>query len=283
MLEFDDSWRFGSPGAVPEAAVREIFSFAKRSSHGDRGWSILETFKIYFARSAGTSYDRSSGPGWAATDLWSLMFDAATNAPLFIEAFLEACEDVHALGAPVASVPDVNRVLRQHGTGFQVDPPKIIRAPVGVEPVAVSAPTVSERTNALIQRSLQNSETLLNDGNYRQAVQEVLWLMETVATAFKGMATSSGSVEGKYFSQIVHDLRRIHKGGALEQVLGWAMRLYGYLSSPTGGGIRHGTDIADPADIEEHEARLFCDLIRTYIQYLLAAHERVGDEGLDES
>ena len=279
MFEFDDSWRFGSPGAVPEAAVREIFSFAKRSSHGDHGWSVLETFKIYFARSAGTSYHRSSDRGWAATDLWSLMFDAAVNAPLFIEAFLEACEDVRALGAPVASVSDVNRVLRQHGTGYQVDLPKIIRASVGAEPVPVSAPAASERTNALIRRSLENSETLLNEGNYRQAVQEVLWLMETVATAFKGTATSSGSVEGKYFSQIVKDLRRIHKGGTLEQVLGWANRLYGYLSSPTGGGIRHGTDIADPADIDEHEARLFCDLIRTYIQYLLTAHERAGEEG----
>lgn len=51
-----------------------------------------------------------------------------------------------------------------------------------------------------------------------------------------------------------------------------------YVSSPTGGGIRHGTDVADPKKLADHEARLFCNLVREYIRYLLAAHER-QDQG----
>ena len=101
--------------------------------------------------------------------------------------------------------------------------------------------------------------------------------METVSTAFKGTDTPSGRVDGKYFVKIVKDLRRLHQGNTLEQVLGWIVQLHGYLSSPTGGGIRHGTDIGDPKDLEDHEARLFCHLIRHYIRFLLAAHARYGE------
>lgn len=61
------------------------------------------------------------------------------------------------------------------------------------------------------------SERLLSEGRNKQAVQEVLWLVETVSTA------------------------------------------------------------ADPRDLESHEARLFCHLVRDYIRFLLAAHERHGE------
>lgn len=186
MFEFDDAWRFSSPGEVSAAAVEEIILFADRSSQCDRGWEVLEAFKSSFAASVGRTSVRSSDSGWAFTDLRDVMFEAAENAPLFIVAFLEACEDVRELGAPVASVADVNRVLREHGSGFRVDPPNIIRVSAGAEPVPVTAPSESERTNTLIQGSLQKSEILLNEGHCRQAVHEVLWLMETVATAFRG-------------------------------------------------------------------------------------------------
>jgi hypothetical protein len=33
----------------------------------------------------------------------------------------------------------------------------------------------------------------------------------------------------------------------LNQVLGWMTALHGYLSSPTGGGVRHGLDLNDSA------------------------------------
>ena len=110
----------------------------------------------------------------------------------------------------------------------------------------VTAPSVSEEANRLIQRSLEQSEQALIEGRHKQAVQEVLWLLETVSTAFKGTGTTSGTVEGKYFVKIVKDLQRLHRGNTLEQVLKWIVQLHGYLSSPTGGGIRHGTDLADP-------------------------------------
>lgn len=52
--------------------------------------------------------------------------------------------------------------------------------------------------------------------------------------------------------------------------------LHGYLSSPTGGGVRHGVDLNEGVALELNEARLCCNLIKSYIGYLIAEHERLG-------
>lgn len=44
-----------------------------------------------------------------------------------------------------------------------------------------------------------------------------------------------------------------------------------YLSSPTGGGVRHGTSLSRGDDINLNEAVLICNLTRSYIGFLLAA------------
>ena len=72
------------------------------------------------------------------------------------------------------------------------------------------------------------------------------------------------------------DLRRHHKGKILDQVLAWVTTLHGYLSSPTGGGIRHGADLKTGVVIQPNEARLFCNLIRSYISFLMAEHARLS-------
>ncbi len=107
-------------------------------------------------------------------------------------------------------------------------------------------------------------------------MQEILWLLETVSTAFQGMNTTEGTVQGKYFNKIAEDLRRHHKGKILDQVLAWVTALHGYLSSPTGGAVRHGTNLKAAILIQPNEARLFCNLIRSYITYLMAEHARLS-------
>ena len=52
--------------------------------------------------------------------------------------------------------------------------------------------------------------------------------------------------------------------------------LHGYLSSPAGGGIRHGANLKASIAIQPNEARLFCNLIRSYISFLMAEHERLS-------
>jgi hypothetical protein len=57
-------------------------------------------------------------------------------------------------------------------------------------------------------------------------------------------------------------------------ILNWMTTLHGYLSSPTGGGVRHGVDLKSGIAIQAHEARLYCNLIRSYITYMIEEHER---------
>ena len=108
-------------------------------------------------------------------------------------------------------------------------------------------------------------------------MQEILWLLETVSTAFEGMATDSGAtIEGKYFNKIVSDLRRGGKGKTIERVAEWLTALHGYLSSPTGGGVRYGTHILEGVQLDAAEGRLFCNLVRSYIRFLLSGHGRLS-------
>jgi hypothetical protein len=67
-------------------------------------------------RGHGQTSSWSSSASWAESDLDSYMSDAAANAPLFIEAFYDACETLHHT-RPDYAVPDValiNRVLANH-------------------------------------------------------------------------------------------------------------------------------------------------------------------------
>ena len=128
----------------------------------------------------------------------------------------------------------------------------------------------------MIQKSLNDSEQMLSEGRNRPAVQEILWLLETVATAFQGLETEAGTVQGKYFNKIIANLQKHNRGTALDQILSWVITLHGYLSSPTGGGIRHGTDLRAGVATQPDEARLFCNLIRSYITFLLSEHERLS-------
>jgi hypothetical protein len=171
----------------------------------------------------------------------------------------------------------INRVLAAHNAGYQIYPPDLIsqNAQDSIE-VSQEPPSLDQQAQEIIQQSLKQSSQLLAEGRDRQAVQEILWLLETVSTAFQGLDTGTGTVQGKYFNKIADDLRKHHKGKILDQVLAWVTTLHGYLSSPTGGGIRHGTDLKTGIVIQPNEARLFCNLIRSYISYLMAEHARLS-------
>ena len=172
----------------------------------------------------------------------------------------------------------INRVLRKYDIGCEIrDHDLVLREEAApVIAVAPPPPTLAETAVELFQASLARSDELLAQGRSREAVQEVLWLLETTATAFRGVETQSGSIQGKYFNQIVRELR--DKGGSvtLERAMEWIAAMHGYLSSPSGGGVRHGLDLQVGVEIGRNEALLFTNLIRSYLSFLLAEHERLS-------
>lgn len=279
MLTFNGSWRFDSPGPIPNAVSGDFFDLIGRISSQANRQEVLEHFKTYFASASGSRSSWSSSTSWAESDLLRDMECSAANAPLFIEAFYDACESLANQQPPIA-VPDlarINRVLYEGGSGYQIQPPNLVATNVQTQIVVPErSPSLDDVAQEMIQKSLRESEQMLSEGRNRPAVQEILWLLETVSTAFQGLETDAGTVHGKYFNKIIANLQKHNRGTNLDQILGWMVTLHGYLSSPTGGGIRHGTDLRAGVATQADEARLFCNLIRSYITFLLTEHERLS-------
>jgi hypothetical protein len=287
MLEFNGRWRFQPPAdgtlrnrSIPNEAVWAFVEQISRAATQGPRQEILEHFKGYFCTASGSTHVWSSSESWAETDLQREMAHASENAPLFIEAFYDACTAFRSRGerffAPDAAM--INELCSRFGIGYEVRPPELIlrETATPIVPVPERPPTLSERAITIMEESLRRSEQLLADAHSREAVQESLWLLESVTTAFRGLAVEGETVRGGYFNQIVRDLRRASRGSNLERVLEWITTLHGYLSSPTGGGIRHGLDLNEGIAVEASDARLFCNLVRSYLSYLLVEHERLS-------
>lgn len=292
MLKFNSKWRLEPPADgiyinshIPEEALWEFDGLIGKVATQGRRWDVLEHFKRAFCRAAGQPHHRSSSESWAETDMSSAMAAAAENAPLFLEAFYEACLELmeEELFAPDAGM--INVVCNNHRLGYVLKPPELLLrdsfSATSNAPVAVAARplTLAEKAIEVLHQSLERSEQLLGEGHHREAVQETLWVLESVTTAFRDLELPDGeAVRGKYFNEIVSELRRVERGSTLDRVLEWMTNLHGFLSSPTGGGVRHGVDLSSVVTMAPAEARLFCNLIRSYSGYLLAEHENMSSQ-----
>lgn len=263
------SWRFDTPGAMTPTAIDAFNDLVHKIAAQGETWNLIELFKAKFAG----SWSRSSTESWATSDLRDRMHEAAMNEPVFIAAFWAGCQEVASrypnVGLPSADV--VNRLLLEHGSPYELVPPALtLRSQAAGAVMAPPAPDVGERARSRIDASLAEADRLLAERRPRQAVQEILWLLETVSTGFQGQESGSGTIEGKYFNRIVGELRREHREKPFAEALGWIVKLHGFLSSPSGGGVRHGTQLDDGIDVTMDEAFLYCNLTKSYVHYLLA-------------
>jgi hypothetical protein len=282
VLNFDPNWRFVSPGKIAPGVIPELTVLIKRVSgqYANRQ-PVIEHYKRYFADAVGRPAYHSSSLSWAESDLDDYMRDAGENAPMFIEAFFDAGQALKNQN-PELVVPDpatINRVLSNHNAGYELAPPRLIarNAPTSI-PLEQLPPSLDAQAYETIQRSLKKAEDYLTGGENRQAVQEILWLLETVSTVFQGIPVGDWTIQGKYFNRIADELRHHRKGQVAEQAINWMKTLHGYLSSPIGGGIRHGGTLTASAEMSAHEARLFCNLIRSYLSFLLDEYDSLRSQ-----
>lgn len=279
-LQLPEGSRFGRQSnseALPGKVVSEFDDLiGKIAAQGDRRY-LFEHFKGYFCGSIGAAHSWSSSESWAYTDLQRYMEDAARNPAMFIEAFYDACEALRLEAKyELPGVDLVNEILREHKVHLQICPPRLLRVDsVARVPAPQPPPTLTEEAGAIVKRSIQRAEDLLGENRPREAVQEMLWILESIATTFRGVSLSTGTVQGRYFNEIARELRSASRGTTLERVIEWSTQLHGYLSSPTGGGVRHGLDLSNGTAISLEEGRLFCNLILSYVTYLMAEHGRL--------
>lgn len=275
-LVFNNTWRFESPGEIPRQVSSEFFEIISKIARGEQ--RIIEHFKSHFAPAAGMTSAWSTSASWASSDLSSYMDYAATNAPLFIEAFYDACESLRVdENMPAPDVTFINKILAKHDAKYQINPPNLdALGSMHISPAPEIPQSLDQQAQKLIHDSIANGQRLMAEGQHRQAIQEVLWLLETVSTVFQGLAVGEASVEGKYFNKIVKDLQQNSRGTALAQIINWITALHGYLSAPSGGGIRHGMNLKDGVATTPGEARLYFNLIISYVSFLLSEHERLS-------
>ena len=193
-LVFDASWRFEAPpGKVPYELMNEFSTLIVRIATHRPGQSTLEHFKSYFAADAGTTSARSSDVGWAQSDLNSYMQQASLNVPLFIEAFFDGCEAFRRQGVAVPDVRLINRLIAESEVPYRIDPPELVFTGQEVAPVAVqnATPSLDKQALEVLHNAISTSEQMLAEGKGRQAVQEILWVLETIATAFRGLDTDT--------------------------------------------------------------------------------------------
>lgn len=276
-MKFSGEWRYDSPGAVPSGVDDEFRLLIEKICVQGPRKLVLEHFKRHFASAAGVQHHDSSDVGWASTDLERVMSEAAENAPLFIEAFYDACEALESRCPEMAmpGVERINRILSDHETGFYIDPPDLV---TNSEHILTSVPHQPAMRNtefyANIEDALRVADSALGMGNFRQAIQDMLWALESTSTLFRDEEINSEKISGDYFNKIIQSFQRQAQGHQ-KQILEWMMSLHGYFSSPKGGGIRHGIDLKEGLNLEKNEAHLFCNLIRSYLTYLISEYERL--------
>lgn len=270
LLKFDKSWRFKSPGPITQGVVRDFYGLIEKIAAQGNVWHAVEQCKSCFGGAG-----RSSSLDWAWSDLSRLMDSSAENAPVFIEAFWNCCVDLDQSGLGVPDVQIINAILAEHDAGYEIQLPDLI-ATCAYTPITVPrlAPSLDKQARALIGECLAESERLLDAGQGRRAVQETLFLLESITTAFRGMGEDTVTIQGKYFGPIINEMKKRERGKAQENILTWMTTLHGYLSSPTGGGVRHGTDLKEGIAILPQEARLYCNLARSYLTFLLEEHDQ---------
>lgn len=135
MLKFKGNWRFTPPSdgkwknqTIPSEAISDFYDLISKTTTQGNRQEILEHFKGAFCKSVGVQHLWSSSESWAETDLINDMQLASENAPLFLEAFYEACvsltKDNPDLFAPDEGI--INDLCIKHNIGYEIRPPNLI-------------------------------------------------------------------------------------------------------------------------------------------------------------
>lgn len=206
MLKYPAKWRVTPPpdgdlytATVPAEAREEFFGLVRTVvANTPEQKQAFEEFKRAFALATGGAYGPSSSRDYAEYDLGRLMEEAASNAPKFFEAFHDGWLAVAQSWPELAEVDTelINLIAQRHAIGYIVEPPELcLRNSVHVVPVPATA--LFDTVHEQFTESIERSEHLLREGRGREAIQNSLWLLESISTAFQDVGA-----EGHYFNKI---------------------------------------------------------------------------------
>jgi len=226
-------------------------------------------------------YSHSTSVEWAANDFRQRAYSARESARSFLADILEGFRQIERYGFPTRSEADVNTVLREVRSRWRVAN--------GLAQVNTTASGVDTRNQGLaisegcrreIDASVDKAEILLANGDGRDAVREMVDLMETVTSAFQGREFGGRKFKGKNLSHVAKSLASLGDDEFIRHAMHEMERFYGLMSSRE-RGVRHGKlweVLESGADIDILAAQLYCDMARAYMNFILATYDKIGGD-----
>ena len=112
------------------------------------------------------------------------MQGAAANPPLFLEALYDSFE-VLSEEVDVPDIEIINAICAEHDVPFVLEPPNLVRRASQIAVLAPEAPpSLADEAADIFRESVSRAEQLLSEGRSREAIQEMLWILESIATVF---------------------------------------------------------------------------------------------------
>lgn len=158
----------GAPTPLPQAAMEDFLSYA-RKIHSENGRKyIFEEFKRAFSRVSGEPYYSSSSEGWAESDFCATAIKAAEHAPGFIQAYVEACEALGNAGAVVPAESLINHVLLERHVPFRIENGELVASSNFVAP-----PDAPDDAASTASKAFSEAAGLVKTGQAPSAIDRI--------------------------------------------------------------------------------------------------------------
>jgi len=268
--------RSGTTRPLDANAVDELLALARRvqSSQGEK--SVLETFKKHFSRASGDGYAPSSDLSWAETDFWRHAQSAADDAPNFIAAFCNACEELEGRGASIPDLSLVNEILASYGCPYQVRDGELIdSAPL------VESPKVALGPRDSVAKALADATALLAQSGAVSGIDRAHtalhgYLIHLCSAANITVPTDAST------TRLFKELRKNHsafipQGNRAADITNVLHALASVLDSLS--PIRNKASLVHPNELlEEPEAMIALNATRTLFRYIQDCLQRNRDQ-----
>lgn len=169
-LEMSSELRFPMGALLPisESATEEFLIVVRRINSTIGKQKIIETFKQYFSRVSGEYYAQSSSLSWAETDLNHHASCASSDAPGFIAAFCDACENLANNGVAVPDNNYINKLLEKHNVPY-----RILDNTLQETADYITPPEPSPSAATVVARALADAKALIGQSNASSAIDRV--------------------------------------------------------------------------------------------------------------
>ena len=166
-LQMNSELRFpmGSSTPLSNAAVEDFLILARKVTSTVARKKIIETFKEYFCSASGECYASSSSLAWAESDLDRAAHTASSDAPGFIAAFCDACENLSDMDITVPNHSIVNNILEKHNVPFRINNNELCNTSEYIAP-----PRPQASPESVVARALSDAKALIGHTDASSAV-----------------------------------------------------------------------------------------------------------------